>query len=296
MKTTNSEIEQAAPAAAKSTIKHHRLIYGVGPNQEMFPVGSGLLLGVGARRFLLTAAHVLDWNRQGDTDYVDLATYGQGKTVVLKGESFRTAVPEAKTRYEDRLDVGFLLLDTEAAAQIGNDRFLSPPDCDLDDIGRLPALYGALGYPTCLNDTVGPDSLSPTTPTPFNYTAVLHDAAKYNKLGVSQNTHLLLDVSQRKTRAAGGRKVKLPDLHGMSGGGLWRLTQYVPGAKVGTPRLLGVLIEWHRGQGGGLLAARMGLVFEALRRVYLELDSLLPRTALADVSVEVVPRQRPNQT
>jgi hypothetical protein len=51
-----------------------------------------------------------------------------------------------------------------------------------------------------------------------------------------------------------------------------------------------VLIEWHRGQGGGLLAARMSLVFEALRKVYPDFDPLLPRSPLADIRVDFVKR------
>lgn len=122
----------------------------MGPNKRLVPVGTGLLLGVGAHRFLITAAHVLDANEAGETDYCDLATYGQGETVVLNGESFRTAVPKGKTRFANRLDIGFLRLDDASAKQIGEDRFLSPANCDLDDTGRKHALYGALGYPACL--------------------------------------------------------------------------------------------------------------------------------------------------
>ena len=290
MKIIKNTVEQAAPDAAKPLVMHHRLIYGVGPNKRLVPVGTGLLLGVGAHRFLITAAHVLDANEAGETDYCDLATYGQGETVVLNGESFRTAVPKGKTRFADRLDIGFLRLDDASAKQIGEDRFLSPANCDLDDTGRKHGLYGALGYPACLNHDVEPDCATPTIPSPFVYTTVLHPAEAYRKYGASQNTHLLLNVSQRKTRAAGGRKVKLPDFHGMSGGGLWRLIQApAKSLAVGAPSLLGVVIEWHRGQDGGLLAARMSLVFEALRKVYPDLDPLLPKSGLADIDVDIEP-------
>jgi len=102
------------------------------------------------------------------------------------------------------VDAGFILLDDEAADQLGEDRFLSPADCDLSATGRRAALYGALGYPACLNEEIGPDCQSPTTPNPFLYTAHLHSAAEYAKIDVSPRTHLLLDVSQRKTLSRGG--------------------------------------------------------------------------------------------
>jgi len=289
MKTARNEVEEAAPVAAQTTIKFHRLIYAMGPDRVMTPMASGLLLRTGPRRFLVTAAHVLDSNSTGPGECSDLVTYGRGKGIVLRGESFRTAIVDGKTRNEDLLDIGFALLNAESADQMGEDRFLSPADCDPNATGRSPALYGALGYPACLNEDVGPDTQGTANPKPFLYTSPLHPASAYRRMGVSPLTHLLLDVSRRKTTGPGGRKVKLPDLRGMSGGGLWRLGEYSPGPRITAPRLLGVVTERRWGHGGGLLAARIGLVFEALRKVYPEFDGLLPRTALASITVEVVP-------
>jgi hypothetical protein len=95
MKNVRTEVEEAAPAAAKTTIKFHRLIYSVEPDQTMTPLASGLLLRVGPRRVLGTAAHVLGWNSDGSGHHRDLATYGRGGAVVLRGESFRTAIAAA---------------------------------------------------------------------------------------------------------------------------------------------------------------------------------------------------------
>lgn len=70
----------------------------------------------------------------------------------------------------------------------------------------------------------------------------------------------------------------------MAGFGDTRKYGQVPNTKA--PCLLGVLIERRR-KTGNILAARMGLVFEGLRRVYPELNGVLPRTALAEISVQV---------
>ncbi len=282
-----AEVEQTAPAVARSLFKHNRLIYRCDPDKRLHPCGTGLLFGAGALRFLITAAHVLDDNFfRSETEFCDLVTYGQRQPVILKGESFRTAIPNGRTREDDLLDVGFIGLDAEIVAQIGEDRFLSPANVDLNDTGEFPALYGALGYPVGQNQTIEPDDNSQIKPCAFSYTAQLRSAQEHEQLGISTASHLLLAASNNKSRRAGGMKAKIPDLRGMSGGGLWRYTEYGQVPKTKAPCLLGVLIE-HRRKTGNILAARMGLVFEGLRGVYPELNGFLPRTAVAEITVQV---------
>src|ERR1044071_2980748 len=89
-----AEVEQTAPAVAKTLLKYHRLVYLCGPDKHLYPCASAILFGAGPLRFLVTAAHVLDENFfRSETDFCDLVTYGQGQAVILKGESFRTTTP-----------------------------------------------------------------------------------------------------------------------------------------------------------------------------------------------------------
>jgi hypothetical protein len=289
-----AEVEHTAPAVARTLFKHHRLIYLCGPDKTLHPCATGILFAAGALRFLVTAAHVLDEHFfRSDTDFCDLVTYGQGSAVILKGESFRTTIPNGRTREDDPLDVGFILLDEEMVVQIGEDRFLSPANIDLNDQGGFPALYGAIGYPAGQNQTIEPDNESKITASAFSYTAQLRSAQEHEALGISRASHLLLAASNNKSRRAGGTKAKIPDLCGMSGGGLWRYTEYGQVSATKVPCLLGVLIERRR-RSGNILAARMGLVFEGLRRVYPELSDALPRTGLANITAEIEPRREEN--
>ena len=288
--TIKREIEEAAPAVARTLLKHHRLLYEVGQNQHLVPLATGLLLRVERRHFLITAAHVLDANNEHPT--CDLATHGRdglGEAVILHGESFRTVTPEGRTRLDDRLDVGFIALDAAVVEQIGEDRFMGPELMDLNDAGCMPALYGALGYPEELNLTITPTEARPVTKVPFLYTSVFDAPEEYQRIGVSPNTHLLMHASNKKTRAAGDIKMKLPDLHGMSGGGCWRLTEY--GRNPTAPRLLAMTIEWRRWKTHGLLASRMNLVVQALRAAYPDLSPRLARSGLANITTAVLPRR-----
>lgn len=278
---------KAAEEVAKTLIKYHRLIYSVSEDQRLDPLGTGVLLRVDNSFFLVTAAHVLDENTHETTQYRDLATYGKREAVILNGGSFRTSVPRGKTRREDRIDVGFILLESEAVAQIGEDRFWPIAQIDLNDTGTRSALYGAFGYPASLNCTIDPNYQDVVNPRPFTYTALLRPTKAYKSLGVGIETHLLLAVSQNKTRRSDGIKAKLPDLHGMSGGGLWRYLGDELGTSVSAPCLLGILIEWHKCQEGGLLAARMSFVVESIRLAYPDLSDKLPRSKLININSEI---------
>src|SRR5664279_4037149 len=115
-----------------------------------------------------------------------------------------------------------------------------------------------------MNLTITPADARPVKLQPFLYTSVFDPPEEYQRIGASPNTHLLMHISNTKTRVAGGIKTKVPNLHGMSGGGFWRLTEYGPNPKA--PRLLAMTIEWRRWKTNGLLASRMSLVVEALPR------------------------------
>lgn len=279
----------AAQDGAKMLIKFHRLIYAIRHDGCLEPLGTGLLLKVGGSRLLVTAAHVLDENKAGQEDFCDLVTYGQGKPITLRGRSFRTTVPLAKTRREDRIDIGFILLDDEAVSAIGEDRFWPIADVDQNDPGRPDCLYGGIGYPASMNQSIESDWSEVVTPNPFSYISTLRPLKPLGTGGPTMGTHLLLAAGNKKTRRADGRKAKLPeDLRGMSGGGLWRYGPFAPAGQVPKAYLLGILIERHKCQDGGLLAARMNFVVEGLRIAFPELDSSLPHSERSIVTARIV--------
>ncbi len=51
------------------------------------------------------------------------------------------------------------------------------------------------------------------------------------------------------------------------------------------PKLLGILIEWNRQHVKALMAVRISLAFEGLRKQYPELSQLLPKSPLANITV-----------
>ena len=63
-------------------------IYGVDDRGKPYLIGSSLLLSVGDRLLLVTAAHVLDWNK--DTS---LYVAGSVRPILIEGDSYRTSRP-----------------------------------------------------------------------------------------------------------------------------------------------------------------------------------------------------------
>ena len=101
-------------------------------------------------------------------------------------------------------------------------------------------------------------------------------------------SHLLLDFKKKKSGVVGGPPTTAPDVHGMSGGSLWRFDY--PPATPGSSKMVGMLIEWRR-ELGAILAVRMPLILEAVRNRYPHLSPEIPRTNTISIGVN---RNRPN--
>lgn len=108
--------------------------------------GSGVILRVPPRLFLLTAAHVLDRNRQS-TLYVP----GRDELVPLKGSSGRTLEP-ASGRIDDKIDIGFVCLEAAMQEELTRFRILRPEDIDANDAPAPKTLYAFAGYPATQNN------------------------------------------------------------------------------------------------------------------------------------------------
>jgi hypothetical protein len=66
----------------------------------------------------------------------------------------------------------------------------------------------------------------------------------------------------------------LPDPHGMSGGGVWRIDD-LQASNDPTLRLVGIIIEHHPQPHHTMIATRIGIAFEGIARLYPELRARL---------------------
>jgi hypothetical protein len=112
-------------------------IYANNTRRQRQLIGSSVLLRVASRSFLLTAAHVLDKNRDS-TLYVA----GGADFVALAGPSSLAGSTTAN-RDKDRLDFGLVDISDTPSDQWSRFRFLTPDDLDID-------VHPDGGYSVCI--------------------------------------------------------------------------------------------------------------------------------------------------
>ena len=271
------KIAAQAETESRKLLKYITAIYRVdaASNPEQF--GTGVFLNVADQYFLVTAAHVLDDNKDS-TLYIP--SNKSGNLVTLEGPSFKS-IADGGDRNNDRTDVGVVVLKPELVNEIGRDSFLPVSMTDVDDTGKQGDIYIAMGYPAKKNEKV--DLVKNTFKrSPASYTANILPDEKLAAIGVQRGSHLLLAFKKRHSRDTAGRDITAPDPYGMSGGPLWRFDIYT-GQKPAS-RLVGILIEW-RDEVGGILAIRIPIVLAGIAHQFPKLADFIPKTSTVNVSV-----------
>ena len=273
------KIAAQAENESRKLLKYITAIYRVDAagNPEQF--GTGVFLNVGDQYFLVTAAHVLDDNKDS-TLYIP--SNQSGNLVILEGASFKS-VADGEDRNNDRTDVGVVVLKSDLVDEIGRDSFLPAAMTDVDDIGKQGDIYIAMGYPAQKNGKV--DLVKKNFKRrPASYTANILPDEKLAAIGVHRGSHLLLSFKKRHSRDTTGKDITAPDPYGMSGGPLWRFDIYT--GQQPTSRLVGILIEW-RDEVAGILAVRVPIVLAGIAHQFPKLGDCIPKITTVSISVKM---------
>jgi hypothetical protein len=234
-------------------------IYGVDGRDRPQLIGSSILLKLRSSSFLVTAAHVLDKNKE-TTLYVGGAT----RLVPLQGSSLRTRPPTSGRGY-DTFDIGFIDISETTPNQWSRYRFLTPGDFDVDDVPAAHTLYGFVGFPETRNRPLPDHKLKLSTTV---FVVVASALERYDPSGLNPLAHFLGEFDRKKQVDAEKGLVTAPDPHGISGGSVWRLgrpDELATGAPA--ERLIGIGIEYRRPE-KVLVGARISLVVAALGKAY----------------------------
>jgi len=271
------DIAAQAKDEAKDLLKHISAIYRVNSISQPEQSGTGILLHIGDRHFLLTAAHVLD-----DTEDYDLfiPSNRSGALIPLEGDSFKSVAPGGN-REDDLIDIAVVSLKPQTVDEIGSDSFLSISMVDVDDIGEQGATYIAMGYPGKKNAKANWGKRKYKR-IPISYTANILPEEKLSGMGLRRASHLLISFKKRHSRNDAGRDITAPDPDGMSGGPLWRLNTYSD--EKPSSRLVGILIKWCT-EVGGILTVRLPILLTAIALHCPELAGLVPKTRTLRVCV-----------
>jgi hypothetical protein len=269
----NRRVALAEDRAAKYVVP----LYGTRDRSERYVVGSGMLLQIEGRGFLVTAAHVLEEQRIAQTN---IEVPGRKALLPLSGRGIKSRLPESGRRADDRIDIGILPLTRDMVDELlENFAFLDSRRVDPSDVGGPHTRYTFAGYPSSKHE--GPrDGVLAIEP--VRYTSEALAPEKY-PAGFQLETHVSIDFDRKRMVARTEQVQTPPDPHGVSGGGVFRIgtwDEIIAGRN--EERLVGVAIEVNN-RARCLLGTRISYPLEMIRATFPELSPSIPRSSYLHV-------------
>ncbi len=221
-------------AAADRLERHVVPIFHGSDEGTLQPAGSGVLVRLGSRAYLVSAAHVLDHCEFGV--FVPKTTH---LVEPLENTPILTGLRAGASRDDDRVDVGFVRLTT-AEKEDFNERLL-----DLDVVSGPPmpiatTFFVALGF--ALKSHTANRSTKTIQSQITCFMTGLAEESVYERAHVDPRSHILLRFDQRSVATKSGRG-SLPDMKGISGGGVWPVRVDLSDSVAQIPLFGGIVIE-----------------------------------------------------
>ncbi len=259
-------ITECTEESAKTFQLSVRPIYASTDGTKPKPIGSCVLLLVEGKRYVVTAAHVIDWLTESAL-YVG-GLVGQ-RLVQIVGDVSSTR-PPAGGRRRDRWDFAFWPISAQSASELGDVRFADANDLSLNRASPTNRIYMAVGYPVSRNKRKIYRVKRKIKMALRKYSSKVLDLPELAAdLQVSGNDHFFLQFEKR-SQDSEGRRVTTFNPVGMSGGAFVDLgnfasaTKYLPESDR-KGKLAGILIEHHK-KHGAIVAVKIQSIVRAIRR------------------------------
>ena len=241
--------------------------------EEPTATGSGVLLTLDNRYFMITAAHVIAENYNGI--FVILPDV----ELVLGGTLHFTPIPEGKTREDDKIDFAILELEPTTVGELKKSfTFLTIDDIELNHQATDLPYYFSLGYPATKTKKVW--NKPEIKAIPYPYQTEHCKEFEFSKFGFQPTTHLALKFDGKVTSTKNKIIHNAPTMNGISGSGQYYLYGFPKDIK---PKLIGITIEginFHNNQ--ALIGTRIDLVTEFMRQ---RLGVNVPTTKLIRINL-----------
>ena len=240
-------------------------------------LGTALLIRINDKYFILTAAHVIDENKYSTIYYP-----GKNKLKILNTVFETISLPESRNREDDIYDFAFSILNNSIVNELKNKFSFFPVNrIDPNDIPSKDKFYTIIGFPGTKSSAI--PSLKKIKSKAFAFTSV-SDEKSYKKIGVSDRTHLVLNFDKKESLNSEANKFTSPDPHGMSGGGVWLSRIIQPNKVKETNKLIGLGIEYRKSL-NILVAVKMSLILECIRKKYPGLNKYIPKCNILKINV-----------
>jgi hypothetical protein len=271
---SQSLAKEITKCVAGRALKSLACFHGIGTAENpdfIESVGTGFLLGIGSRTFIVTARHVLEEIKAPGRK---ILSFSCGRNGNIPQELTEHQLGLAHTVEQD--DVGIFELTPQQVEYLKQSKDFNP--LSLKEI--IPFFNPkpndpvvVTGFPIELSETnnvyeavndamIFFGLLTPKTPTGFN---------NYQK-----DKHILLDYDRNYSVGFSGLQGEPPDPFGMSGGVIWTVRANKPSSKIWLPvddvKIVGLCTRWYDKE-QIICGSKMYLVFELAAKKWPELEA-----------------------
>lgn len=254
---------ESTVAAAKARFRRAvHPIYRADRNGRPTLFGTCFGLDLDGRRYLVTAAHVVD-DIAKDGGYV----VGDAKLIPLLGDFYCTRSPEG-VRDGDHFDFAWKELRSDEVGALRWDKYIDASEFCENRAPTAGRVYMVLGYPRSKNKKADPTSRSVRPKLNLYYSTGKAFRQLFSSLGLTGEEHIAIDHANRSADASGvGVNSVCP--RGMSGGPFIDLGRNSSPADLARKepfqgRLAGMLIEKYD-EHDAVVAVKIDLIVSAVR-------------------------------
>lgn len=224
--------------------------------ENLYQVGSGVLIEFRGHGFLLTAAHVIDELDEAAL----LVPHSENEIKPIEGSY--SYIKTSGSRNEDFLDYGYFKLETGFLAGLKEHFcFIKEHELGVEEHYADKELFSFVGYPYRKSNVSG-GIVSTATCAYGTYHA---DPSEYEHLGFPMNASIVTKFNRKNSFNPISRRVELPVLpHGISGGGVFIWPKEMTETPPKNRKLVGVGHTWRKE--GYFIGTRVEIFLEAILR------------------------------
>lgn len=244
-------------------------------NGEPAGFGSGFLIRLADRYFMVTAAHVIA--EYYNKIYVILPS----KELQLGGKLHFTPMPASGTRDDDNIDIAVMELDDSVVADLlVSFKFTTIENIELGHKSKENQYYLSIGYPGDLTKIEN----KVINAIPFPYQTEFESNFDYKKTGFSDTSHIAVKFDGFIKSESNPIAHPAPRLGGISGSGLWFLKDFATPNMIKNKQLVGIVTTLISHNGSqAIIATRIDLVTEFIRQ-HFNLD--IPKSPSIKVNIK----------
>jgi hypothetical protein len=240
------------------------------------PLASCIFVKFGNSYFLITAAHVYD---EGPSDLFIILP---DKEITIGGELASTRLPVSGDRKDDKIDIAFIKIQDDIVNDISQRfKFIEIEEVGISHELQFNHNYFVFGFPAT-RPTHKMKMLKNIPTKIFSFWTSPLSAENYLKTKFKPHQNILLRFNKKEVfNKATNIKQKAPDIEGISGCGLWYISD--PSLENTSKKLIGIITENDQNPlKKYLIATRIDVLTEAIRKLF-KID--IPESNVAKVNL-----------